>query len=117
MHLIGFFIRIRTTIQLVLSLMREPRIHWAIKLIPVAAVAYVLSPVDLIPDFLIGLGQIDDVAILFAAIKIFLHLSRYWLAKDALDGVWAVRARRAAASTSRGRGSMVDASYHFVDGA
>ena len=48
MRLIGFFIRIRTTIQLVLSLMREPRIHWAIKLIPVAAVAYVLSPVDLI---------------------------------------------------------------------
>jgi uncharacterized membrane protein YkvA (DUF1232 family) len=30
----------------------------------VAAMIYVLSPIDLLSDYLIGLGQIDDVAIL-----------------------------------------------------
>jgi uncharacterized membrane protein YkvA (DUF1232 family) len=28
------------------------------------ALAYIISPIDLIPDYLIGLGQIDDAAIL-----------------------------------------------------
>jgi len=29
-----------------------------------AALAYVISPLDLIPDYVLGLGQIDDAAIL-----------------------------------------------------
>jgi uncharacterized membrane protein YkvA (DUF1232 family) len=27
-------------------------------------VAYILSPLDLIPDYLLGLGQVDDLAVL-----------------------------------------------------
>jgi uncharacterized membrane protein YkvA (DUF1232 family) len=30
----------------------------------VVALAYIISPIDLIPDYIIGLGQIDDAAIL-----------------------------------------------------
>ena len=33
-------------------------------IVPVLAALYVLSPVDLIPDFLIGLGQVDDLGVL-----------------------------------------------------
>jgi len=40
----------------------------------VAALAYIISPIDLIPDYLIGLGQIDDAVIL--------GLSLYFLEKD-----------------------------------
>ena len=32
----------------------------------VAAVAYVLFPIDLVPDFLLGLGQIDDILIVIS---------------------------------------------------
>jgi uncharacterized membrane protein YkvA (DUF1232 family) len=39
------------------------------------ALAYIISPIDLIPDYIIGLGQIDDVAIL--------GLSLYFLGKGA----------------------------------
>jgi uncharacterized membrane protein YkvA (DUF1232 family) len=38
--------------------------------------ADIISPIDLIPDYIIGLGQIDDVAIL--------GLSLYFLEKDLL---------------------------------
>ena len=38
------------------------------------ALAYIISPLDLIPDYIIGLGQIDDAAIL--------GLSLYFLEKD-----------------------------------
>ena len=30
----------------------------------VVALIYIISPIDLIPDYIIGLGQIDDVAII-----------------------------------------------------
>jgi uncharacterized membrane protein YkvA (DUF1232 family) len=36
--------------------------------------AYIISPIDLIPDYIIGLGQIDDAVIL--------GLSLYFLEKD-----------------------------------
>ena len=41
-----------------------------------AAILYIISPIDLIPDYIIGLGQIDDIAIL--------SLSLFFLEKDLL---------------------------------
>jgi len=43
-------------------------------LIFAATLAYIISPIDLIPDYIIGLGQIDDAAIL--------GLGLYLLEKD-----------------------------------
>ncbi len=40
----------------------------------IVALAYIISPIDLIPDYIFGLGQIDDAAIL--------GLSLYFLEKD-----------------------------------
>jgi uncharacterized membrane protein YkvA (DUF1232 family) len=40
----------------------------------VIALAYLISPIDLIPDYIIGLGQVDDAAIL--------GLALYFLEKD-----------------------------------
>ena len=37
-------------------------------LIPSIAIIYILSPIDLIPDFLLGFGAIDDILILTIAI-------------------------------------------------
>ncbi|MDY6877047.1 MAG: DUF1232 domain-containing protein [Chloroflexota bacterium] len=48
---------------------------WA-KLIPPAALAYVLSPVDFIPAAIVpGLGQLDDIAVLLIGIKLFVELA------------------------------------------
>ena len=47
---------------------------WA-KLIPPAALAYVLSPVDIIPDVALGLGQLDDIAVLLIGVKLFIELA------------------------------------------
>lgn len=59
--------------QLLLTwrLFRDPRVSLWSKAIPVLAVAYVLSPIDLIPDFIIGLGQLDDLGIVLGAMRLF----------------------------------------------
>ena len=40
---------------------RDPRTPWYAKLIVAGCVAYALSPVDLIPDFIPVIGLIDDL--------------------------------------------------------
>ena len=55
-------------------LFRDSRVPLLTRLIPPATIAYVLSPVDLVPDVLLGLGQLDDIAILFLGTKLFIDL-------------------------------------------
>ena len=42
----------------------HPRTPWAAKALGVFVVAYALSPIDLIPDFIPVLGYLDDVILL-----------------------------------------------------
>jgi uncharacterized membrane protein YkvA (DUF1232 family) len=68
---LGQFVR---TFRLVWRLMQDPRVPILPKLIIPAAILYVLSPIDLIPDFILGLGQVDDLAIFFFSIKFFIAM-------------------------------------------
>ncbi|MFN2251015.1 MAG: YkvA family protein [Anaerolineae bacterium] len=54
--------------------MQDPQVPWATKLIPVLAIIYLLSPVDLIPDTIPLITQIDDLAVLLIAAKLFMEL-------------------------------------------
>jgi len=67
------------------EMVRQARLAWRLfwdrrvplwtKLIPPAALAYVLSPVDILPDVALGLGQLDDIAVLLIGIKLFIELA------------------------------------------
>lgn len=56
-------------------LLRDPRTPTAFKLIPALGLLYVLFPLDLVPDLIPGAGQLDDVAILLIALRLFLQLA------------------------------------------
>jgi len=43
--------------------LRDPRAGWLARALGICAIAYALSPVDLIPDFIPVLGLIDDLLI------------------------------------------------------
>ena len=62
-------------VRLAIRLMREPTLSWFFKAIPVAALLYVISPLDLIPDVLPVIGEVDDLAILLLALELFVKLS------------------------------------------
>ncbi len=61
-------------LRLVWRLMQDPRVPIFPKLIIPAAIIYVLSPIDLLPDLILGLGQVDDIAIFFFSIKFFVDM-------------------------------------------
>ena len=60
--------------RLALRLLREPRVPLLLKSVPVLAFLYVVSPIDLVPDFIPGLGQLDDLGIVLAALEMFVRL-------------------------------------------
>ena len=52
---------LKTELTALALAMRDPRVPWPVKLLAGAVVAYALSPVDLIPDFIPVLGYLDDL--------------------------------------------------------
>jgi uncharacterized membrane protein YkvA (DUF1232 family) len=53
---------------------RHPHVPWYAKLLAVLIVAYALSPIDLIPDFIPVLGYLDDVVIVPLGILLVIRL-------------------------------------------
>lgn len=53
---------------------RHPQTPWLPKLVALCVVAYALSPIDLIPDFIPILGYLDDVIILPLGILLAVRL-------------------------------------------
>lgn len=53
---------------------RHPRTPWYAKALGAFVVAYALSPIDLIPDFIPVLGYVDDVLLLPALIWLAVRL-------------------------------------------
>lgn len=53
---------------------RDRRTPWIARLLVVAIIAYALSPIDLIPDFIPVLGYLDDLVLLPAALVLALRL-------------------------------------------
>jgi uncharacterized membrane protein YkvA (DUF1232 family) len=53
---------------------RDPRTPWHARWLAVFIVAYALSPIDLIPDFIPIIGYLDEVILLPGAIWLVLNL-------------------------------------------
>lgn len=54
---------------------RHPALPWWLRLLTLAIVAYALSPIDLIPDFIPLLGYLDDLLLLPLGIWLVLRLT------------------------------------------
>jgi len=60
-------------LKLILKLMGDPRVSPWVKLIPIGAVAYRISPVDIIMG-IPGIAAFDDAAVLWAGSTLFVEL-------------------------------------------
>ncbi len=72
---IGFFRNLVLQARLVWLLLRDPRVPLWLKAMPIASLAYLISPLDFLPDSIPILTQLDDVAILLLGFRLFIDLS------------------------------------------
>lgn len=73
----GFFqllTHLPSFVKLFARLVKDPRVSALPKIVVLGILAYVLLPTDLVPDFIPGLGQADDLAVIMAGLKLFLRL-------------------------------------------
>ena len=71
-------------VLLLKDLATDPRVPRADKIAAGLAAAYLVSPVDLIPDWLPGVGQADDVAVIMLAFRRLLAGAGY----DVIYELW-----------------------------
>jgi uncharacterized membrane protein YkvA (DUF1232 family) len=62
-------------VKLILRLLGDKRVNPWLKVIPIAGLAYLVSPIDLIPDIALPvIGELDDAAVLWLTNVLFVEL-------------------------------------------
>lgn len=67
------FALLRSEGKVIWAMLRDPRAPKVSKLVAVLAVLYVVSPIDLVSDFIPVLGWLDDGLIAFFLLKLAMH--------------------------------------------
>lgn len=70
--------------RLLVDVTRDPRVPLRAKATAGALAAYMLSPIDVVPDFLPGVGQMDDVALVVWGLRRLFRSAGY----DVLRELW-----------------------------
>jgi uncharacterized membrane protein YkvA (DUF1232 family) len=73
-------------VVLVARLARDRRISLPRRIALFAVLAYLASPIDLIPDFLPGPGQLDDAVVLALALRLLIGGAGTGIVRDAWPG-------------------------------
>jgi uncharacterized membrane protein YkvA (DUF1232 family) len=55
-------------------LWKDSRVSWFARAVLVVAAIYIVSPLDFLPDYLPFLGELDDLAVVFLALRGFIKL-------------------------------------------
>ncbi|MBN1137338.1 MAG: DUF1232 domain-containing protein [Anaerolineae bacterium] len=107
----GFLGNLVNQVRLVWRLFNDRRVSGWVKLIPIAGLAYLLSPIDLLPDLLIpGLGELDDLTIILVSLKMFVDLAPPEIVREHLNNLTRRAVKRQSSSEP-----YIDVPYRVVD--
>jgi uncharacterized membrane protein YkvA (DUF1232 family) len=90
----GFFqliTHLSSFLKLFSRLVKDPRVSLSPKLLLGGILAYVILPTDILPDFLIAVGQLDDLAVILGSLRLFLRLCPPEIVQEHLRAVSAGR--------------------------
>ena len=73
LRLARLIVKLPTYARVIWGIVRDPRTPIALKGVLVAALAYVVMPVDLVPDAIPILGQADDLTVLLLVLDLFIQ--------------------------------------------
>lgn len=66
--------RLKTEVHALYLALKDPRVPWYTRVLAGMIVAYALSPIDLIPDFIPVLGYVDDLILIPAGIYLTIRM-------------------------------------------
>jgi len=72
-------------VKLLYYLMTDRRVNFFAKLIPVAAIGLIVSPVNIIPESIPVLGQLDTAAILMLGMRLFFEVAPQAVVREHLE--------------------------------
>lgn len=104
----------RQQVRLAWRLLRDERVSPLKYLLPLVATLYLASPVDLLPDLFLGLGQVDDMGIAVAMTVLAVRLMPKFAPREIVAEHAAAMAGAANDHGTRNGGTeaVFDASYH-----
>ena len=104
-------IRFRGVARLLWRLTLDRRVPLPLKMLLPAALAYIILPFDVVPDFLpFGIGRIDDLLVLLLAVVLFIALAPRDVVAEHLSGAGSQQA------APRGNDRpVIDGKYRIVD--
>ncbi len=94
-------------VRLAVRLIREPSVPRYLKAVPILAACYVLSPIDVLPDLVPMLGQLDDLGVIMLALELFLR----WCPADAASFHRHAIATGARYAPMMPKGQVIDAEW------
>jgi uncharacterized membrane protein YkvA (DUF1232 family) len=110
---LGLLAEAARTGRLIWRLLGDRRVATATKLVvPALAGAYLLWPIDLLPDVLPVLGQLDDLALLLLGANLFIQLCPPEIVREHREEL---RGRPAPPRRTTDEGEVVDAEYRVVE--
>ncbi len=77
----------RSKLSLAWRMFRDPDVPRTAKAVMPAVLVYLASPIDVIPDFIPVLGQLDDLLVLAAGLALVLWLTPAHVVEDLLGEV------------------------------
>jgi uncharacterized membrane protein YkvA (DUF1232 family) len=66
--------QLRNDVHALFLASKDPRVPWYAKALALIIIAYALSPIDLIPDFIPVIGYLDDLILIPAGIMLLMKM-------------------------------------------
>ena len=104
------FLEIARNLRLVWRLFRDHRVAAWIKSIPALSLVYLLWPVDILADPILGLGQVDDAVVLLLAMKLFVSLCPPALVREHQQRITGAKGGEAG-----GESDTIDTTYRVLE--
>lgn len=107
-HTATLLTKLLQELSLIVRLMFDRRVPLWVKFIPLLTVLYILSPIDLSPDPILGLGQLDDTLTLLIGLNLFLALCPHEVVEQLRRGTKRER-------VPDSKAEVIDTTYRVLD--
>lgn len=112
---IRFIANLINRIRLVWKLFFDGRVALWLKSILPLSLLYLVLPIDIIPDFIIGVGQLDDLGVVLMAMTLFVRMAPTEIVKQYMEELGLYDPDDVSDANALDSGDTVTGDYRVLD--